>query len=136
MRKKRFFVINYPTYIVCENEKGYTFFQKIFSIFLRASRIFEQNKKTPPGEPDGAFDLDLRVVLLDSCLSRKRYITPTISYPHTHIQIHPLIDSTAGRKAVDRTVNQRQLQINAPCLSALLQAVGTNIACHFPKRPA
>lgn len=25
--------------------------------------------KTPPGEPDGAFDLDLRVVLLDSCLS-------------------------------------------------------------------
>ena len=24
--------------------------------------------KTPPGEPDGAFDLDLRVVLLDSCL--------------------------------------------------------------------
>ena len=27
------------------------------------------NEKTPPGEPDGAFDLDLRVVLLDSCLS-------------------------------------------------------------------
>ena len=136
MRKKRFFVINYPTYIVCENEKGYTFFQKIFSIFLRASRIFEQNEKTPSGEPDGAFDLDLCVVLLDSCLCCKRYIAPTISYPHAHIQIHPLIDSPAGRKAVDRTVNQRQLQINAPCLSALLQAVGTNIACHFPKRPA
>ncbi len=101
MRKKRFFVINYPTYIVCENEKGYTFFQKIFSIFLRASRIFEQNKKTPPGEPDGAFDLDLRVVLLDSCLCCKRHIAPTISYPHAHIQIHPLIDSPAGRKAVD-----------------------------------
>lgn len=28
------------------------------------------NEKTPPGEPDGAFDLDLRVVLLDSCLRR------------------------------------------------------------------
>lgn len=101
MRKKRFFVINYPTYIVCENEKGYTFFQKIFSIFLRASRIFEQNKKTPPGEPDGAFDLDLRVVLLDSCLCCHRYIAPIISYPHAHIQVCPLVDSPAGRKAVD-----------------------------------
>ena len=57
--------------------------------------------KTPPGEPDGAFDLDLRVVLLDSCLCCKRHIAPTISYPHAHIQIHPLIDSPAGRKAVD-----------------------------------
>lgn len=30
-----------------------------------------------------------------------RYIAPIISYPHAHIQVRPLVDSLAGRKAVD-----------------------------------
>ena len=30
-----------------------------------------------------------------------RYIAPIISYPHAHIQVCPLVDSPAGRKAVD-----------------------------------
>jgi hypothetical protein len=30
-----------------------------------------------------------------------RYIAPIISYPHAHIQVRPLVDSPAGRKAVD-----------------------------------
>ena len=29
------------------------------------------------------------------------YIAPIISYPHAHLQVHPLVGSPAGRKAVD-----------------------------------
>lgn len=46
----------------------------------------------------------LAVILLfalDSSLRCHRYIAPIISYPHAHIQVRPLVDSPAGRKAVD-----------------------------------
>ena len=40
--------------------------------------------------------------VLDGSLCCHRYIAPIISYPHAHMQIRPLVDSPAGRKAVDR----------------------------------
>ena len=46
----------------------------------------------------------LAVILLfalDRSLCCHRYIAPIISYPHAHIQVRPLVDSPAGRKAVD-----------------------------------
>ena len=39
--------------------------------------------------------------IADSSLCCHRYIAPIISYPHAHIQVRPLVDSPAGRKAVD-----------------------------------
>ena len=39
--------------------------------------------------------------VLDCSLCCHRYIAPIISYPHAHIQVRPLVDSPAGRKAVD-----------------------------------
>ena len=41
------------------------------------------------------------LVFLYGCLCCHRYIAPIISYPHAHIQVRPLVDSPAGRKAVD-----------------------------------
>ena len=39
--------------------------------------------------------------VLDRGLCCHWYIAPIISYPHAHLQVHPLVDSPAGRKAVD-----------------------------------
>ena len=41
------------------------------------------------------------LLLLNSSLCCHRYIAPIISYPHSHIHVRPLVDSPAGRKAVD-----------------------------------
>ena len=41
------------------------------------------------------------LLVLDRSLCCHRYIAPIISYPHAHIQVRPLVDSPAGRKAVD-----------------------------------
>ena len=36
MQKKRFSAVKRPIYIVCENEKGYTFFENFFANFFKA----------------------------------------------------------------------------------------------------
>ena len=41
------------------------------------------------------------LLVLNGSLCGHRYIAPIISYPHAHIQARPLVDSPAGRKAVD-----------------------------------
>lgn len=47
------------------------------------------------------FKFTALLVFLDSSLCCHRYIAPIISYPHAHLQVRPLVDSPAGRKAVD-----------------------------------
>ena len=43
----------------------------------------------------------LLALFADGSLCCHRYIAPIISYPHAHIQVRLLVDSPAGRKAVD-----------------------------------
>ena len=61
-------------------------------------------KKTGPLVSEGTcWDEKELVSLLgvDGSVCCHRYIAPIISYPRAHIQVRPLVDSPAGRKAVD-----------------------------------
>jgi len=79
-------------------------------------------------------------LFVDGSLSCHPYIAPIISYPHAHIQVRPLVDSPAGRKAVDillcivnrqRTLmkGDKVVELLEKCTNLLLLSVSGN---HIP----
>ena len=71
-------------------------------------RFCPAQRKKAPIERSGSFyeERSARAAafllhILNRSLRCHRYIAPIISYPHAHIQVRPLVDSPAGRKAVD-----------------------------------